>query len=196
MRVSGLVAADGIWSVVARQKLDQTGAMWSRPIVGASSNGASGCVEQQDYAGKNDVANEMRYLGVMIVLGICCSSSLLDFPATDGKTVFQTMDGSTRMYACARCFRRRRCSYLLQRYCMPFVDDTHPLFSWRGGGDKGVAYMWQLSFPVPLQQSHMLMGDKAQLKDLALKVSKCRGPLTLPHFSRSCAGTGTILSRC
>jgi hypothetical protein len=34
---------------------------------------------------------------VMIVLGICRSASLLDFPATDGKSVFQTMDGSTRM---------------------------------------------------------------------------------------------------
>jgi hypothetical protein len=51
---------------------------------------------------------------------------------------------------------------------MPFVDDTHPLFAWRGG--SSVAYMWQLSFPVPLQQSLVLMHDKPRLKDLAIQV--------------------------
>ena len=56
---------------------------------------------------------------------------------------------------------------------MPFVDDTHPLFAWRGGGDASMAYMWQLSFPVPLQQSLALAGDKARLKALALQVRLC-----------------------
>jgi hypothetical protein len=35
----------------------------------------------------------MRYLGVMIVLGICESRDLLSCPVTDGKTIFQTLDG-------------------------------------------------------------------------------------------------------
>ncbi len=56
---------------------------------------------------------------------------------------------------------------------MPFVDDTHPLFAWRGGGDASMSYMWQLSFPVPLQQSLALAGDKARLKALALQVHLC-----------------------
>jgi hypothetical protein len=53
---------------------------------------------------------------------------------------------------------------------MPFVDDTHPLFAWRGGDGKTVAYMWQLSFPASLQQSQDLSGDKTRLKDLAFQV--------------------------
>jgi len=162
--VSGFVACDGIWSVVARQKLQHTGAMWSRPThskndsdgsssSSSSSNSSSGV--GQAAADIDATGSGMRYLGVMIVLGICRSSQLLRFPVTDGKTVFQTMDGSTRMY------------------CMPFVDDTHPLFAWRGGGGCSsgtVCYMWQLSFPLPLQQSQALAGDKVRLKELALQV--------------------------
>jgi hypothetical protein len=53
---------------------------------------------------------------------------------------------------------------------MPFVDDTHPLFAWRGSGGRNMAYMWQLSFPVPLQQSYELAGDKVRLKDMAIQV--------------------------
>ena len=33
-----------------------------------------------------------------------------------------------------------------------------------------MAYMWQLSFPVPLQQSYELAGDKVRLKDMAIQV--------------------------
>ena len=62
---------------------------------------------------------------------------------------------------------------------MPFVDDTHPLFAWRGGGDNAsMSYMWQLSFPVPLQQSLALAGDKARLKALALQVRLCESELS------------------
>jgi hypothetical protein len=62
---------------------------------------------------------------------------------------------------------------------MPFVDDTHPLFAWREGGSKSTsdcpretAYMWQLSFPVPLDRSRELAGDKVRLKDMAIQVIK------------------------
>jgi hypothetical protein len=90
------VAADGIWSVVARQKLERTGALWSRPS--DSSNFGISIDQQHASHAKSEAADGMQYLGIMIVLGICCSSTLLDFSVTDGKTVFQTMDGSTRMY--------------------------------------------------------------------------------------------------
>ena len=56
---------------------------------------------------------------------------------------------------------------------MPFVDHSHPLFAWRDGDGKGAAYMWQLSFPMPLQRSQVLMGDKSRLKDLAIQVRAC-----------------------
>ena len=102
---AGLVAADGIWSVVARQKLEHTGALWLRSNCISRSEGANCRAEQHESAATSDAANGMRYLGIMIVLGICRSNSLLNFHMTDGKTVFQTMDGSTRMYASARCFR-------------------------------------------------------------------------------------------
>jgi hypothetical protein len=60
---------------------------------------------------------------------------------------------------------------------MPFVDDSHPLFAWRSGDTKSVSYMWQLSFPLPFQQSQAIMGDKASLKDLALRVFICSSAL-------------------
>jgi hypothetical protein len=97
--VAGLVAADGIWSAVARQKLQHTGAMWSRPTNSASGDGdnSSRVGQGESPSERNAIGGGMQYLGVMIVLGICRSSSLLHFPVTDGTTVFQTMDGSTRM---------------------------------------------------------------------------------------------------
>lgn len=63
----------------------------------ASSNFGISIGQQHASIAHSETADGMRYLGIMIVLGICCSSSLLDFPITDGETVFQTMDGSTRM---------------------------------------------------------------------------------------------------
>jgi hypothetical protein len=81
--------------VVARQKLEHTGALWSRPSSSCCSGISIG--QQQVSSSKSEAFDGMRYLGIMIVLGICRSSSFLDFPMTDGKTVFQTMDGSTRM---------------------------------------------------------------------------------------------------
>jgi hypothetical protein len=84
-----LVAADGIWSVVARQKLQHTSSIWMRP--GSSSSSSSSSSGGAEGEGDDDCG--MRYLGVMIVLGICESRELLCCPVTDGKTIFQTLDG-------------------------------------------------------------------------------------------------------
>jgi hypothetical protein len=82
-----LVAADGIWSSVARQKLQHTSSIWMRPGSSSSSSSSSGG------GGGGGGTGGMRYLGVMIVLGICESRDLLSCPVTDGKTIFQTLDG-------------------------------------------------------------------------------------------------------
>jgi hypothetical protein len=79
---------------------------------------------------------------------------------------------------------------------MPFVDDTHPAFAWRGGDGQSVSYMWQLSFPVSLRQSQELSGDKCRLKDLALQVCARQFVAGTLMLSLSCAEIGTILYHC
>ena len=90
-----LVAADGIWSCVARQKLQHTCSTWLRPgssDIGGGGGGSSSSSSSSTSAAPANISG-MRYLGVMIVLGICESRDLLSCPVTDGKTIFQTLDG-------------------------------------------------------------------------------------------------------
>lgn len=96
----------------------------------------------------------LRYLGCIVVLGIVRSP---DSYLTDGKTVFQTSDGVTRLYA------------------MPFAnqagDDVHIACSEENehGQRRGLS-MWQLSFPMDeLQAQKLSAHGPSALKAEALK---------------------------
>lgn len=45
-----------------------------------------------------DEKTPLRYLGCIVILGICPLQGLPDSPLLDGETVFQTADGTTRIY--------------------------------------------------------------------------------------------------
>lgn len=95
----------------------------------------------------------LRYLGCIVILGIVRSP---DSYLTDGKTVFQTADGVTRLYA------------------MPFAhqasDDAHIASSEEDehGQRRGLS-MWQLSFPIDEIQAQELSHGPSALKTEALK---------------------------
>ncbi|KAL7516530.1 hypothetical protein ACHAWX_001538 [Stephanocyclus meneghinianus] len=69
----------------------------------------------------------LRYLGCIVILGIGPSPQAS--PLTDGKTVFQTADGITRLYV------------------MPFAEAGEEVFGLQTSGGRGLS-MWQLSFPI------------------------------------------------
>mmetsp|Transcript_2164 Transcript_2164/g.4686 ORF Transcript_2164/g.4686 Transcript_2164/m.4686 type:complete len:682 (+) Transcript_2164:147-2192(+) len=93
-------------------------------------------------------AAPLRYLGCIVILGIAESP---DSEITDGKTVFQTADGTTRLYA------------------MPFArpgEESDLVAQYLRGGsssslselnEKGLS-MWQLSFPMGEQDARELSG--------------------------------------
>ena len=128
-----LVGADGIFSGVRRQKL-----------------GA-------------EAGDPLRYLGVLVVLGICRGN---DHPLCQHK-VFQVVDGETRMYA------------------MPFTASPDGDGCLRGVDDDAAgadtsdapapgAMMWQLSFPVSEAEAKaMAGGEEAQSALLAEAVRRC-----------------------
>ena len=97
-----------------------------------------------------DVA-PLRYLGCIVILGIVESQ---DSPLTDGETVFQTADGTTRLYA------------------MPFAqpgEEASSVIVNQAKHDRGLS-MWQLSFPMEEKDAKQLgkLGPSA-LKTEALK---------------------------
>lgn len=101
-----------------------------------------------------DASTPLRYLGCIVILGIA-SSPTNDL--TDGETVFQTADGTTRLYA------------------MPFANAGEEA-SILGGGVKtasearGGLSMWQLSFPMDESDAKILSSlGPAALKEEALK---------------------------
>lgn len=101
-----------------------------------------------------DASTPLRYLGCIVILGIA-SSPTNDL--TDGETVFQTADGTTRLYA------------------MPFAKAGEEA-SILGGGVKtasearGGLSMWQLSFPMDESDAKILSSlGPAALKEEALK---------------------------
>jgi len=104
----------------------------------------------------------LKYLGCIVILGISHSP---EHTLTDGETVFQTADGTTRIYA------------------MPFAKPgketagaANFTFDAQGGGEQSVGgehrgeTMWQLSFPMDEAAAKELSqrGPEA-LKDEALK---------------------------
>lgn len=91
----------------------------------------------------------LRYLDCIVILGIGPSPS--DSPLTDGKTVFQTADGVTRLYA------------------MPFAEPGEEVAGLETMNDKGLS-MWQLSFPMNESEASEL----SRLGAAALKAEALR----------------------
>jgi salicylate hydroxylase len=93
------------------------------------------------------IGDKMRYLGCIVILGICDLTALLApsmskeaLELLDGETVFQTADGTTRIYM------------------MPY---------------SSTEYMWQLSFPMDEQEATSLSKQGPQaLKDQA--IARCQ----------------------
>lgn len=93
-------------------------------------------------------ATPLRYLGCIVILGICPLEQLKDMaehPLLDSATVFQTANGNERMYM------------------MPFTSDT---------------IMWQLSFPMSEKDAKVLSekGSLA-LKEEAISKCKWHNPI-------------------
>ncbi|KAL7466658.1 hypothetical protein ACHAXS_011337 [Conticribra weissflogii] len=108
-------------------------------------------------------AAPLRYLGCIVVLGIAESP---DSEITDGKTVFQTADGTTRLYAMPFA-RPGEESDLVDQYLRESCS-TSPVER----NEKGLS-MWQLSFPMGEQDAKELSGrGPSDLKAEALR--RCR----------------------
>ena len=90
----------------------------------------------------------LRYLDCIVILGI--GPSPQDSYLTDGKTVFQTADGVTRLYA------------------MPFAEPGEEVIGIETN-DKGLS-MWQLSFPMDENDAI----DLSKLGSSALKAEALR----------------------
>jgi 2-polyprenyl-6-methoxyphenol hydroxylase-like FAD-dependent oxidoreductase len=112
-------------------------------LVGA--DGIRSKVRQQLLGSEEETRTPLRYLGCIVILGICPLDRLaLDVvkqtSLLDGATVFQTADGTTRIYM------------------MPYAANT---------------YMWQLSFPLPEDEAKQLAleGPVALQKEA---IGRCR----------------------
>lgn len=95
-----------------------------------------------------DDATPLRYLGCIVILGICPLEQLKDMaehPLLDSATVFQTANGNERMYM------------------MPFTSDS---------------IMWQLSFPMSEKDAKVLSEKGSQaLKEEAISKCKWHDPI-------------------
>jgi salicylate hydroxylase len=144
-----VVGCDGIRSTVRQSILEDT----------HSHNTINeGITSAEEYSKKNVIrqsatptittSTPLRYLDCIVILGICpidvLEESSKESPLLDGETVFQTADGSTRIYL------------------MPY--------SKQGPSSK---YMWQLSFPIPNEEvaKELSRRGPAALKEEAMK--KC-----------------------
>jgi hypothetical protein len=101
-------------------------------------------------------ARPFRYLGCIVVLGI--APTPLGSELADGETVFQTADGTTRLYA--------------MPFAAPGEETAHAAdeATHRGRGEM----MWQLSYPLDERDAKALSGrGAAALKAEAL--DRCGG---------------------
>ena len=100
----------------------------------------------------NDIT-PLRYLGCIVILGITHSPNSY---LTDGETVFQTADGTTRLYAMPFAKAGEEASVLGD--CVNEDSES-----------RGVS-MWQLSFPMEESDAKLLSSlGSAALKEEALK---------------------------
>jgi 2-polyprenyl-6-methoxyphenol hydroxylase-like FAD-dependent oxidoreductase len=207
-----LVGADGIFSRVRRQKMGEDDAATYR----AGRNDArksrgdakrrernrrrkSRRVGTRSFVGTRVDPFPLRYLGVLVVLGICRGN---DHPLCSHK-VFQVVDGETRMYAMPftaspdgdGCLADdeppRRAGSRPNRNREP-NEEASSASSERERAEPG-AMMWQLSFPVDEQDARALAsGDPADL--LAEAKRRCGSwPAPVPELldatsPANCAG--------
>lgn len=108
----------------------------------------------------DDEVTPLRYLDCIVILGITTSPY---FELTDGKTVFQTADGTTRLYAMPFARPGEETS-LVARY----LDDGQNEYDERKD-TKGLS-MWQLSFPMEESDAKKL----SKLGPSALKAEALR----------------------
>ena len=106
-----------------------------------------------------DVA-PLRYLGCIVILGIVESQVS---PLTDGETVFQTADGTTRLYA------------------MPFAqpgEEASSVIVNQDKQDRGLS-MWQLSFPMEEKDAKQLskLGPSALKTEALRRCGKWHHPI-------------------
>jgi hypothetical protein len=132
--------------------------------------GADGIRSQVRSQKISDTTSPFRYLGCIVILGIAPSpqSSTL---TSDGESVFQTADGTTRMYAMPFAQKGKETAYAYQHW----KKETNTIIMDRNDGKKDVVSpvgetMWQLSFPL-LEKDAIELSSKgaSALRDEALK---------------------------
>ena len=84
-----------------------------------------------DGKGKDEssAGDPLRYLGCLVVLGICPLDALSESPLLDGETVFQTADGNTRIYVMP--YSRTECMWQLS---FPMDESQAKSLSIQGAG--------------------------------------------------------------
>ncbi|KAL7531891.1 hypothetical protein ACHAXR_004292 [Thalassiosira sp. AJA248-18] len=110
----------------------------------------------------DDVA-PLRYLSCIVILGIAASP---DSALTDGETVFQTADGTTRLYAMPFAQPGKEASAIDSDIC--HQDNT----------DRGLS-MWQLSFPIDESEAKKLskLGPSALKAEALKRCNKWHDPI-------------------
>jgi salicylate hydroxylase len=125
-----------------------------------------------------DIASPLRYLGCIVILGIAESPVS---PLTDGETVFQTADGTTRLYAMpfaavgketAGASTKRR----LEQENNESSDSGNRSSSYQCSRGET---MWQLSFPIPEEDARVLActGSSALKEEALLRCSSWHAPI-------------------
>ena len=180
-----LVGADGIFSRVRRQKM------------GANDAGAEGTNENGAGTPRERLRLDpfpLRYLGVLVVLGICRGNA---HPLCSHK-VFQVVDGETRLYAMPFTASPDGDGCLAETETTSRAGsrETEPRANEEASSERETrpgAMMWQLSFPVDEQDARALAsGDPADL--LAEAKRRCGSwPAPVPELldatsPANCAG--------
>ncbi len=125
-----------------------------------------------------DAASPLRYLGCIVILGIAESPVS---PLTDGETVFQTADGTTRLYAMpfaavgketAGASTKRR----LEQQNNKSIDSGSQSSSYQCSRGET---MWQLSFPIPEEDALVLAcrGSSVLKEEALLRCSSWHAPI-------------------
>ena len=177
-----LVGADGIFSRVRRLKM------------GENDENAEALVEDPDASPRRTDPFPLRYLGVLVVLGICRGNA---HPLCSHK-VFQVVDGETRLYAMPFTASPDGDGCLAETETTSGAGDpeTEPRANEEASSERETrpgAMMWQLSFPVDEQDARALAsGDPADL--LAEAKRRCGSwPAPIPELldatsPANCAG--------
>ena len=177
-----LVGADGIFSRVRRLKM------------GENDENAEALVEDPDASPRRTDPFPLRYLGVLVVLGICRGNA---HPLCSHK-VFQVVDGETRLYAMPFTASPDGDGCLAETETTSGAGgpETEPRANEEASSERKTrpgAMMWQLSFPVDEQDARALAsGDPADL--LAEAKRRCGSwPAPVPELldatsPANCAG--------